>query len=243
MRRSHIFAPALASLCVVAGLLVAAPAHAGAVQRDSTVQELEDQLVSIHTGRVAQSTTNEHRALGISQALLASADPARYFASLSDDERAIFKAYAIVASTVTKTGFVPLDDIAKQSAAKGLTPTGTYQVSAVGCWVKTGYRYGTNAWGANLWSLQLNGGYCSSGSYISRAWEDSSFAQTYWIGWSHHGRIGGGAGTVSNQGRSWTQHKFVYGAGGWNVQEQLPCLRVLGYPSGSSAVDTGCGIY
>lgn len=243
MRRLHIFAPALVCLSLMAGLIMAAPAYASIAQTDTAPRELEDQLVNVDTSRVVQSTINEQTALQISEDLLGSADPARYLAGLSDDGRAIFKAYATVDRTVTETSFTPLDDAAKLSAAKGMTPTSTYQVSAVGCWVGTGYRYGTNLWGAHLWRLQLNGGYCSSGSYISSAWEDSSFAETYWIGWSHPGRTGGGAGIVSNQGRSWTQHKFVYGAGGWNVQEQLPCLRVLGYTSGSYGVDQGCGIY
>jgi len=81
LRRLHIFASTLASFCVVAGLLVAAPAHAGAAQKDPAVQELKDQLESVHTGQVAQSATNEYTALEISQALLSSADPARYFAT------------------------------------------------------------------------------------------------------------------------------------------------------------------
>lgn len=243
LRRLYIFASVLACLSLMAGLLLASPAHAGITQKTTAHRELEDPLIRVDTSRVVQSPSNEQTALKISKDLLESADPARHLAGLTDDERAIHKAYATVARTESQISFTPLDDAAKLSAAKGMMPTSSYQASAVGCWVGTGYRYGKNLWGAHLWRVQLNGGYCSSGSYISRAWEDSSFAETYWIGWSHHGRTGGGSGIVSNQGRSWTQHKFVYGAGGWNVQEQLPCLRVLGYTNGSYGVDQGCGIY
>ncbi len=236
--KSHAGRVALAStLGLVFALL--APLGAQAAETPS----LDQQIAATDASSVIDSAANESVALSVSERLLASDDPAAVFSSLTTAEQSAFKAYAVVDRVETKTEYTPADAVARESASVGLLPDETYAPQATGCWVATTYTYGKNVLGNDLWRVQLNGGWCSSGSSVYSSWLDGSWGQTYWIGWTHQGRVGSGSGIVSNQGRTWVQHKFTYGTGGWDIQTQLPCLRVKGASSGSATSDLVCGLY
>lgn len=51
------------------------------------------------------------------------------------------------------------------------------------------------------------------------------------------------AGVVSNQDRAYSQHRFVLGAGGWDIQSPTPCLRVEGRANATATASYTCGIY
>lgn len=62
-------------------------------------------------------------------------------------------------------------------------------------------------------------------------------------GWRYEGVTDSDAGVVNNEGRSYSQYKFVLGAGGWDIQTPTPCIRVIGQASGEADSDLVCGIY
>lgn len=62
-------------------------------------------------------------------------------------------------------------------------------------------------------------------------------------GWRDEGRPAYDAAVVNNQGRSYSQFKFTFGAGGWYAIVPTPCLRVIASPEGTATTSTTCGIY
>lgn len=228
----------------IAGLLLSLLAPLGAQATEGHPGPLvQEEVATAGPTSVAKTHSNESAARSIAERVLASDDPAAYFASLRPTEQSIFKAYVMVDHTVTNFEYRPANTAANASAKKGIVPNRTYSPQATGCWVAVATVDGLNAFGAVMWRVQLNGGWCASGSAVYSAWLDGSWGQTYGLGWTHEGRIGSGSGVVSNQGRTWVQHKFTWGTGGWIIQTQTPCARVKGLGSGSAASDTVCGLY
>ena len=148
------------------------------------------------------------------------------------------------ATTTTDVQYIPQDALARTSKEAGITPGEQFGTLATGCWASVTSSGAKNAFGAQLYTLRLEAGWCASGSTVTRAYRISSTGQTHWIGWVHQGRIAGSSGIVSNQGRTWVQHRFTYGAGGWNVQTRDSCLRLRGTYYATAWADVNvCGLF
>ena len=114
---------------------------------------------------------------------------------------------------------------------------------ATGCWTQR-WTWGPKANAGNtLYTYYHVGRWCASGSTVTSASEADSGGETKTPGWRYEGVVARDAGVVSNQGRSYTQHKFALGAGGWDIQTPLECARVKGLSSSNSTADSICGIY
>jgi len=144
---------------------------------------------------------------------------------------------------MTTGGQVAVDAAAQQSAAAAAANGKAITPMAYGCWTQRWSWAGKALAGNTLYTYYHVGGWCASGTSVTRAWEADSGGQTYAIGWRYEGVVKRSSGIVSNQGRSYTQHKFVLGAGGWDVQTSIPCGRVKGYYNATSGADGTCGIY
>lgn len=62
-------------------------------------------------------------------------------------------------------------------------------------------------------------------------------------GWRGGEVINKGAGLLSGEGRSYTQFKFTFGTGGWDILEERPCVRVNGRSNATYTSNGTCGIY
>lgn len=240
MKRANFTSVMLACVVAIGALAGAAPAHAA---DSSAPPSLQDQLQHVDTSSVVDSKANEMRAIRISENLLGADDPAHYFADLTEADQAVFVAYSMQAKEAESVDYHPVDATARASEAAGITPNREFSTLATGCWVGSTSRTGKNVFGNDLWRLYLSAGWCASNSTVTSAYRASSTGETYWIGWVHQGRIGGQSGVVSNQGRTWVQHRFTYGIGGWDAQTQDPCLRIRGTGSGTVSADLVCSLY
>ncbi|WP_284751433.1 hypothetical protein [Arthrobacter sp. efr-133-R2A-120] len=71
---------------------------------------------------------------------------------------------------------------------------------ASGGWNTSSWVIGTNAFGGWLYKLTVSGGWCGNGSSATRSWFNSTWGETFAIGWrdngqvSSHAIISGGSG-------------------------------------------------
>ncbi|CAM5790017.1 hypothetical protein [Cellulomonas persica] len=127
--------------------------------------------------------------------------------------------------------------LASRIAGRSVTPMAT------GCWSQRWTWAPKAAAGNTLYTYYHVGHWCSSGSTVTSAKIADYGGETSTPGWSYEGVVGSGKGVVSNEGRSYTRHKFELSVGSWVVQTKTPCGRVKGKSSGSSSADATCGIY
>lgn len=133
--------------------------------------------------------------------------------------------------TVTKETITPSES-SRASAAQ-----------ATGCWRARLNGQAKSALGNTLFTYYHLAYWCSSGLTITTSRWDGAGGETSTPGWRYEGVINKGAGVVLNQGRSYSQFRFVLGAGGIDVQSPTPCLRVKGTNTGGIGRDLVCGIY
>ena len=166
-----------------------------------------------------------------------------YLASLTPVARVDFLNTKLPATQTVVWAQSPANFVAANSAVKASVTGALLSPMAVGCWT------GRADWnikalaGNTLYTYYHVGRWCSSGSTITSSSIADKGAQTFTVGWRYAGVPASGAGIVSNQGRSYTQHKFILGVGGWDVQTTLECGRIRGFTSGGAAADAVCGIY
>lgn len=114
---------------------------------------------------------------------------------------------------------------------------------ATGCWTQRWTWSPRSGAGTVLYTYYHVGYWCSSGTRVTAARVASAGGETRTPGWSYGGVVDRGAGIVSNQGRSFSQHSFTLRAGGIVVQSPVQCGRVKGAASGGASADRVCGIY
>lgn len=167
-----------------------------------------------------------------------------YLSTLSPAEREQFISTQLPATVeVTVGSQLPADGAALTSVLKARVSAKAVTPQATGCWSQR-WTWGPKAAAGNtLFTYYHVGHWCSSGSSITSAKVADSGGETSTPGWSYKGVINSGKGVVSNEGRSYSQHKFELRVGGWVVQTKTPCGRVKGKTSGTSTADTTCGIY
>lgn len=173
-----------------------------------------------------------------------SAELDSYLASLSAEDRDTFVSTRLPASVDVELGEqVPVDSAARASMAAADVSGVAVTPLATGCWTQRATWKPKAAAGNVLYTYHHVVGWCASGSQVTSARVADSGGETKTPGWRYEGITASAAGVVSNQGRSYTQHKFVLGVGGWDVQSPLHCGRGKGGSSGSATFDATCGIY
>lgn len=169
---------------------------------------------------------------------------AAYLETLSVADREVFVSTVLPAEEViVRAAPVPLDAPAQRSARLAALSGRSVSPMATGCWSQRWNGNARSAAGNVLYTYFTTGGWCSSGTSVTSAWLADASGQTSTPGWRYDGVVKSGAGVVSNQGRSYAQHRFVLRVGGWDVQSPSPCLRVSGTSGGTSSGTHTCGIY
>lgn len=164
--------------------------------------------------------------------------------ALPEDEQTKIKKAAEVA-TVEETTTVTYDAAATVIAAQSSSVKSPRAARPViRCYTSRAQRTAKSLVGINLYMSYTVGGWCNSGNRVISASLKESGSQTYYLGWSSKGKIGGGSGIVSGQGRAYAQYKFVFQLGTpVPTQYPTPCVRVKGLRNASVQHDYTCGIY
>lgn len=166
-----------------------------------------------------------------------------YLDKLNPSQRAEFIGTNLPATSTVTTDQKPDNAAAAASVSTASSTGNAVTPLAVGCWTGRVDWTVRAAAGNGLYSYYHVGRWCSNGSSVTSASIADKGAQTYTVGWRYAGVTASGSGVVSNQGRSYTQHKFILGVGGWDVDTRLECGRVRGQSTGGYLYDTTCGIY
>jgi len=174
----------------------------------------------------------EARLHGASAAQLA-AVPAR--------DVALLNKYAVPVSETT-THSVELIASSDPSVASLAAATGS--ASTALCYTAKSSRTAKGALGNDLYKSWHVGRWCRSADTVTSASRAEQGWQTFWLGWSGKGLIGGASGVVSNQGRSYSQHSFQYQLGTPSpTQYTQPCTRIRGTATPGYYADYVCGLY
>lgn len=167
-----------------------------------------------------------------------------YLDTLDPQERAEFVETMLPAtSSLTYGQQRPADAAAVASlnvaSARGLAVS----PRATGCWTMRANGSAKAAAGNTLYTFYHVGYWCASGNTVTSARVQDRGGETSTPGWSWAGAIGGNAGVVSNQGRSYSQVSFVLKVGFVQVQNPTPCARVNGNANATASSSSTCGIY
>lgn len=120
--------------------------------------------------------------------------------------------------------------------------TGT-SINATSCY--TGRRDMTIKGGVNndLVSYYHVGRWCVTNGSVTSASISDYGGQPVSAGWRGGDRINSGQGVTGGEGRSYSQFKFTFGTGGWDILEERPCVRVNGRSNATYTSGATCGIY
>ena len=162
-------------------------------------------------------------------------------ARLSAADRALLTKYARVAAVTESYAVERLDSA--DPRVSGLV-SGTATTAVTSCYTATSTRVATGIAGNVLYKSWHVGSWCKSGSTVTSASRAEQGWQTFWLGWSGRGLIGGSAAVISNQGRSYSQHSFVFQLGTPSpTQYTQPCTRIRGTATPGYYADFVCGLY
>ena len=167
-----------------------------------------------------------------------------YLDTLGPEEQAEFIASTLPATeTITYGKQTPADGMAVASLSAANARGVAVSPRATGCWTLRVNGSAKAATGNTLYTYYHVGKWCASGSTVTSATIQERGGETSTPGWRWAGAIGGGAGVVSNQGRSFSQVSFILKAGLWDVQNPTPCLRVNGMSNATGTTSSACSIY
>ena len=167
-----------------------------------------------------------------------------YLDTLDPQDQAEFIATMLPASeTVTYGKQTPANATAVASLGAATARGVAVSPRATGCWTMRSNGSAKAATGNTLYTYFHVGQWCASGSTVTSAKIQERGGETSTPGWRWAGAVGGSAGVVGNQGRSYSQVKFVLRAGAWDVQSPTPCLRVNGMSNATATTSSTCGIY
>lgn len=162
----------------------------------------------------------------------------KYLATLSASERTEFLRQNIPTSEEVTLTVRPMT--AAETATLDLQPT----LASRKCWVSRADAAKKNDVGAKVYTYYHVTRWCVlGGTRIEGADRVDYGGQPKVYGWRYEGSYRSDEGVVSNQGRAYTQHEFTFRVGPWDIQQDLPCLRVTGMPNGTATWSKKCGIY
>lgn len=166
-----------------------------------------------------------------------------YLATLTDRERAEFVRTMLPETTLTTTTYSPTDAQARNALADSSGPGVSINPFVTGCWTARANYSNLSIAGTVLYKWWHVTRWCAKGTTVTSASIADRGGQPVTIGWRYEGVAQSQAGIAGGWGRSYSQHKFVLGSGGWDIQTVMPCGRVSGGQSGASFYDRVCGIY
>lgn len=167
-----------------------------------------------------------------------SADPKvkAYLATLSPAEAADVKKNKLLATITTTV----TDVSAPASSGANISAQAAYRT---GCWVTRYNVTGKSAAQTTLFKYYHTGQLCSDGSKTTSSSVFDAGGQTFALGWKYQGVLASRADRSTVEGRSYSKHGFIFGSGGWDVQNPTPCIRVYMNVDGRTAMDEQCGTY
>lgn len=167
-----------------------------------------------------------------------------YLETLPADQRADFINTKLPAtSSEALTSQTPMDATARLSASVAQLTGQKISPMTTGCWAGRADGSERAALGNTLFTYYHVGEWCVSGSTVTSSSVADAGGETSTPGWRYDGVINRSAGILSNEGRSYSQTRFILGSGGWDVQTIVPCLRVRGLSNATFYSDATCGIY
>ncbi|GAA3731659.1 hypothetical protein HDA32_000477 [Spinactinospora alkalitolerans] len=180
----------------------------------------------------------------VAESVFESNDPEATYEGLSDAERAAFDSYVLPAEQDVQTEVVePQNDVARQIEESGGAPETLNDASVAGCWVGRADGSAQAAAGNTLYTFYVEGSWCSNGVTVTSASYDRAGGETSTPGWRYEGVNDFASGvSAGNQGVAWAQHSFVLGAGGWDIQHPLECIRLRGAANGNAYADYTCSV-
>jgi hypothetical protein len=241
----------LVGVITVSGLLIggigfAVPAEAAVPTGATSLSNSSSSQIATE-GAQARST-----ALTVYDALDSAANPQATFNALSANDKAAFESYFLPATTVEKVTLTPLDSTAMHAVDTGAVAlvyssteaaSNAMAAAASGCWGNYVKSTAHAALGNAIWDTYTEGTWCYSGSTVTSATFSRSWSTIAAVGWRDSGQLGAGSGVVSNKAKIWSQRKMIFGSGGWDIQTQTPCLRMIGSASGGTTASSTCSIY
>jgi hypothetical protein len=148
------------------------------------------------------------------------------------------------AKPVSETRISTLHRVDASDPSVAALATATGSAATALCYTATSSRTAKGIAGNDLYRSWHVGKWCRSATTVISASRVEQGWQTYWLGWSGKGLIGGAAGVVSNQGRSYSQHSFQYQLGSpYPTQYTQPCTRIRGTATPGYYADFVCGLY
>lgn len=162
-------------------------------------------------------------------------------ADLSARDLALLRKYAV---PVTESSTTRIEQVASTDPHVASLAAATGSAASALCYTATSSRTAKGALGNDLYKSWHVGRWCRSATTVTSASRAEQGWQTFWLGWSGKGLIGGSAGVVSNQGRSYSQHAFQYQLGTPSpTQYTQPCTRIRGTATPGYFADYVCGLY
>jgi len=193
----------------------------------------------------------EAAALQVFERVSSAEDSSAEYNALSADERSAFEAYFLPARAEETLLLTPLDSNARAASHAGevgdhyssIEAAATDVSSTLGCWGTWAKNTQWAAAGNALFDTYTEGTWCANGSKVTSATFTRSWSSIAALGWRDAGQTGRGSAVVGNRAKIWSQRKLILGVGGWDVQTQLPCTRLIGTAAGKASGDRSCSIY
>lgn len=206
-----------------------------------------------HAAPISSSTfeQTEAAALHVFDRVGSAADPSAAYNALSLDERSVFEAYFLPAESEETLLLTPLDSRARAASRVGEVGVRYSSIEAaeadvsstLGCWGTWAKNTQRAAAGNAVFDTYTEGRWCGNGSKVTSATFSRSWASIAALGWRDAGQTGRGSAVVGNRAKIWSQRKMILGVGGWDIQTQLPCTRLIGTAAGKASGDRSCSIY
>lgn len=212
-------------MCVIAALAVSlAPSAANAVTSESQGDVADRVFAQLETAN----------------------DPQQELKSISSDERYAFEQHYLPASestTFTITSFT--DEDGKVANSLGATEyesesEAVSALAAAGCGIGESRVVTKSAIGLALFDTYTEGKFCTNGSSITSTQFLRSWSYVGMVGWRDAGLISSGHGVGGNQGRAWSQRKYILGSAGVDVDQVNKCSRVSMSVNGNFASKATC---
>ena len=160
------------------------------------------------------------RGLIIARTVFDGADPKASYEKLNAKDKAAFDAVELpVSQTTTITSLVGPRNT-------GESTSGVMTASFSGCWAMQTSDSLKAAAGNTIGTFGQSTNVCVSGGSVTSVQVFNMWNETSTPGWRIDKNPQGATYNVGWEGRGRSQHYFVLGAGGWDIQHVSPCLQL-----------------
>ncbi len=116
-------------------------------------------------------------------------------------------------------------------------------MQAAGCFTGRTNDKETSTVGNTLYTFYTVVAWCASGNTVTSASLRDAGGETQTPGWRYEGVTASDGGVVANEARAYASHRFILGAGPWDVITADECLRARRTADGTGLSDRTCGIF